>query len=168
MTPSGPPLAVFRAIHGEPTWDDVIAGHDFGFLGPAEIQAWVPGEAPAARRLRALEGEPPLGFEAHLWAACAEAQGLTPRPGSIRWARAQDRWRGALLREALAAETTTAQLARRVERLYEQMGCPDDMLAMLRPSQPWSGAPATVDPQAAQQFLARTSPVSSLRPRRIP
>jgi hypothetical protein len=42
-----------------------------------------------------------------------------------------------------------------VERLYEQVGCPEDMLTMLRPSQTWSGTPATVDPTAVQRFLER-------------
>ena len=157
-------LDAFRRTHGEPTWDDIVTGHDFGFLEPEEIQAWVSGEGPAALRLKALRGEGFRTFEAHLWAACAEAAGRTPRPGSARWSQAQDRWREAQLREALALESTTAQFAVRVERLYEQVGCPDDMLGMLRPSQPWSGTPATVDPQAVQQFLNRTRRTSSHRP----
>ncbi|BDU69448.1 hypothetical protein GETHOR_15490 [Geothrix oryzae] len=159
------PFEAFQTIHGAPTWDDIVTGHDFGFLGTLEIQGWVPGEGPAATRLRALRGEDLRTFEAHLWAACAEAVGKTPRPGSTRWSQAQDRWREALLREALSAETTTAQLARRVEQLYEQVGCPEDMLVMLKPSQPWSGLPATVDPRAVQQFLSRTSRDSSHRSR---
>ena len=159
-------LAAFRAAHGEPGWDDVVAGHDFGFLDSAEIQAWVAPGGPAAARLRTLQGEDLQTFEAHLWAACAEAAGKTPRPGSDRWARAQDRWREALLREALATETTAAHLARRVEHLYERVGCPEDMLAMLRPAQAWSGTPATVDPKAVQQFLNRTTPTSSHRTKR--
>jgi hypothetical protein len=146
----------FRAVHGSPTWDDMVTGHDFGFLSPAQIQAWAPGEGSAAVRLRALEGEALRTFEAHLWAACAEAVGKTPRPGSARWSQAQDRWRDALLREALATESTASHLAQQVERLYEQVGCPEDMLAMLRPSQSWSGTPATVDPAAVQRFLDRS------------
>lgn len=156
-------LDAFRRIHGEPTWDDIVTGHDFGFLEIPEIQAWVSGEGPAAVRLKALRGEALRTFEAHLWAACAEAAGRTPRPGSARWSLAQDRWREAGLREALATESTVAQLAVKVERLYEQVGCPEDMLLMLRPSQPWSGTPATVDPQAVQQFLNRTRRASSHR-----
>jgi hypothetical protein len=156
-------LDAFRRIHGEPTWDDIVTGHDFGFLEIPEIQAWVSGEGPAAVRLKALRGEALRTFEAHLWAACAEAAGRTPRPGSARWSLAQDRWREAGLREALATESTAAQLAVKVERLYEQVGCPEDMLLMLRPSQPWSGTPATVDPQAVQQFLNRTRRASSHR-----
>lgn len=156
-------LDAFRRIHGEPTWDDIVTGHDFGFLEIPEIQAWVTGEGPAAVRLKALRDEALRTFEAHLWAACAEAAGRTPRPGSARWSLAQDRWREAGLREALAAESTAAQLAVKVERLYEQVGCPEDMLLMLRPSQPWSGTPVTVDPQAVQQFLNRTRRASSHR-----
>ncbi|GLH66597.1 hypothetical protein [Geothrix edaphica] len=153
----------FRRTHGEPTWDDIVTGHDFGLLGTEEIQGWIPGDGSAATRLRALTGEGLRTFEAHLWAACAEAVGRTPRPGSLRWSQAQDRWREALLREALATESTLGQLAARVERLYEQVGCPEDMLGMLRPSQAWSGTPATVDPLAVQQFLNRTRPTSSHR-----
>ena len=149
-------LSAFRRIHGEPTWDDMVTGHDFGFLEPAEIQAWTSGEGPAASRLRGLQGEALRTFEAHLWAACVEAVGKTPRPGSARWSQSQDRWREALLREALATETTASHLAQRVERLYEQVGCPEDMLTMLSPSRAWSGTPATVDPAAVQRFLDRS------------
>lgn len=149
------PLDAFRTHLGPLAWDDLVTGYDFGFLAIADIQAEVPGDGPAVQRLRALEGLALATFEAHLWAACAEAVGKTPRPGSARWALSQDRWREALLREALATESTPRQLARQVERLYEQVGCPEDMLAMLRPSQAWSGTPATVDPEAVQRFLDR-------------
>lgn len=160
-------LHAFRSTHGEPTWDDLVTGHDFGLLEPAEIQRWVSGDGPAATRLRALEGDGLRFFEAHLWAACAEAAGRTPRPGSTGWSCAQDRWREALLRQALATECTAAQLAAKVERIYEQVGCPEDMLLMLRPSQPWSGTPATVDPKAVQQFLNQTrrTPSDRTKPR---
>lgn len=156
-------LDAFHTTHGETTWDDMVTGYDFGFLDPAEIQAWAPGEGAAALRLRALEGEALRTFEAHLWAACVEAVGKTPRPGSSRWSHSQDRWREALLREALATESTVAHLAMRVEQVYEQVGCPEDMLLMLRPSQPWSGTPATVDPDAVQRFLNHLKPNPSRR-----
>lgn len=158
------PLEAFLAHFGRCTWDDLVAGYDFGFLTSLEIQSQAEGQGQAVQRLRALEGSALKTFEAHLWAACAEAVGRTPRPGSDRWSSAQDRWREALLREALATETTSLQLARRVEQLYEQVGCPEDMLGMLRPSQPWSGLPATVDPIAVQRFLDRAE---RPRPRRF-
>ncbi|HEX9010614.1 MAG TPA: hypothetical protein VF804_09610 [Holophagaceae bacterium] len=150
-------LETFRTCLGEPGWDDVVVGHDFGFLEPAAIQAWSAGrgDGPAMTALRELPGPEFRDFEARLWAACAEARGKTPRPGSARWAHAQDRWRLAILRDALATEATLPQLARRVERLYEQVGCPEDMLGMLRPSPPWSGLPATVDTGAILRFLDR-------------
>ena len=150
------PIEAFLLHLGLPTWDDLVAGYDFGFLSSLEIQQEARGEGPAVARLRALEGSALRTFEAHLWAACAEAVGKTPRPGSVRWSQAQDRWRDALLKEALATETTAAQLARCVERLYEQVGCPEDMLGMLQPSQAWSGTPATVDPAAVERFLNRS------------
>jgi hypothetical protein len=154
------PLDAFRFHHGPLGWDDLVTGYDFGFLTALEIQIEAPGEGPAVQRLRNLEGSALRNFEAHLWEACAEATGKTPRPGSSRWERSQDRWREAQLRAALAMETTAAQLARSVERLYEQLGCPEDMLGMLRPSQAWSGQPATVDPVAIQPFLERVSRAS--------
>ena len=156
MTPSNSPLEAFQTHVGPLTWDDLVTGYDFGFLTSLEIQITAPGEGEAVRRLRALEGSALRDFEAHLWAACVEAVGKTPRPGSSRWAQAQDRWREAILREVLATDRTAAQLARSVERLYEQVGCPEDMLGMLRPSQGWSSIPATVDPGAVQRFLDRT------------
>lgn len=149
------PLDAFQTHLGPLTWDDLVTGYDFGFLTAADIQVVAAGGGSAVQRLRALEGAALTTFEAHLWAACAEEAGKTPRPGSTRWSRAQDRWREALLREALATEGTLSQLASQVERLYEQVGCPEDMLAMLRPSQAWSGTPATVDPSAVQRFLER-------------
>jgi hypothetical protein len=155
MTRSRSPLDAFRIHVGPLGWDDLVTGYDFGFLTQREIQLEARGEGPALERLRALEGQSLKTFEAHLWAACAEAVGKTPRPGSTRWSLAQDRWREALLRDALALESTSAQLARNVECLYEQVGCPEDMLIMLKPSQPWSGTPATVDPAAVHTFLER-------------
>lgn len=150
-------IETFRAFLGDPGWDDIVVGHDFGFLEPGLILDWARGEehGVSLEALQALPGPGFQGFEARLWAACAEATGRTPRPGSARWARAQDRWRLALLREALATETTLDRLARRMERLYEQVGCPEDMLGMLRPSQPWSGRPPAVDTAAVLRFLDR-------------
>ena len=155
MTLSTTPIEAFLTYIGPLTWVDLVTGYDFGLLTSLEIQVAAAGEGPAVQRLRALEGSALKTFETHLWAACAEAVGKTPRPGSSRWSQAQDRWREALLRDALATDTTAAQLARSVERLYEQVGCPEDMLLMLQPSQAWSGTPATVDPAAVRQFLDR-------------
>lgn len=150
-------LETFRTCLGEPGWDDIVVGHDFGFLDVPGIQAWsaTQGDGPALAALRGLAGPDLREFESRLWQACAEATGKTPRPGSARWAHAQDRWRLAILRDALATESTLPQLAVRVERLYEQVGCPEDMLSMLRPSQPWSGLPAAVDAGAVLRFLDR-------------
>jgi len=155
-------LESFRTYLGEPGWDDIVVGHDFGFLDAPQIQTWSTsmGEGPAVATMRTLEGPELRAFEAQLWEACVEATGKTPRPGSARWAHAQDRWRLAILREVLATESTLPVLARRVERLYEQVGCPEDMLGMLRPSQPWSGLPATVDTAAVLRFLDRHRPAS--------
>jgi len=153
MTPVTSPLEAFLIHIGSLTWDDLVTGYDFGLLTAQEIQVEAPGLGPAVQRMRSLHGLELFDFEASLWAACAEAMGKTPRPGSTRWALAQDRWRRALLQEALAADSTAQQLARTVELIYEQVGCPEDMLAMLKPSLPWSGLPATVDPAAMKKFL---------------
>lgn len=155
MTPATSPLEAFLIHLGALTWDDLVTGYDFGLLTAQEIQIEAPGIGLSVQRLRALSGSALATFEAHLWAACAEAVGKTPRPGSSRWALAQDRWRAALLREALTMEKTSAQLARAVEQIYEQVGCPEDMLTMLKPSLPWSGVPATLDAVAMQKFLDR-------------
>ena len=148
-------LAAFRTHIGLLTWDDLVTGYDFGILTSREIQVEATGSGPAVRRLRGMTGIDLYDFEIHLWAASTEAVGRPPRPGSSRWALAQDRWRTALLREALTMDTTNRQIARTVERIYNLVGCPEDMLVMLKPAHPWSGAPATVDPIAIQQFLER-------------
>lgn len=153
MTPATSPLEAFLIHMGALTWDDLVTGYDFGLLTAQEIQAEAPGIGLAVQRLRTLSGPGLATFEAHLWAACVEAVGKTPRPGSSRWALAQDRWRTALIREALTLEKTSAHLARSVEQIYEQVGCPEDMLTMLKPSLPWSGVPAVLDPGAMQRFL---------------
>jgi hypothetical protein len=155
MSAARSPLEGFRTHQGPLGWDDLVVGYDFGLLSPLDIQLNAPGDGEAIQRMRDLEGGALRDFEAHLWAACAEAMGKTPRPGTVRWSQAQDRWRDALLREALANETTPGQLARTVEHLYEQVGCPEDMLSMLKTSQAWSGTPATLDPIAVQRFLDR-------------
>ena len=114
-------------------WDDLLVGHDFGFLAPPEIQAWVaaqgfPGEA--CQALAALAGEGLERFERALWDAVTEATGKTPRPGGRRWERAQDRWRVALLKDALAAPVSAEALGVLVAAIYESVGCPEDMLGL--------------------------------------
>jgi hypothetical protein len=148
-------LLTFRSFLGDPSWDDMVVGHDFGFLTPPQIQQWAASQhpGPALKALCAVPSPDFQAFETHLWEACLEARGKTPRPGSLRWAQAQDRWRLAFLREALATESTLSRLAQRVERIYEQVGCPEDMLTMLRPSRPWSSTPATVNPDAVWRFI---------------
>jgi hypothetical protein len=153
MRPITTPLDAFLAHVGPLTWDDLVAGYDFGLLTSLEIQMEASGQTPSVQRLRALEGAALRDFEPLLWAACAETTGKTPRPGTARWSQAQDRWRVALLRELLATEATSPHLAWAVERLYEQVGCPEDMLLMLKPSQGWSGTPPVLDPSAIQRFL---------------
>ncbi len=114
-------------------WDEIITGQDFGILSAEEILAWVrsrPSSGEAHDRLAALEGEGVLRLEEHLWAACTEATGRTPRPGNRRWERAQDRWRVAMLRDALDAPLTGEVLAQAVEAIYEHVGCPEDMLGL--------------------------------------
>ncbi|MBP1627589.1 MAG: hypothetical protein H6Q00_2064, partial [Holophagaceae bacterium] len=75
-------------------WEDVIVGHDLGFLSPEAILAWaagLPDETPSRAALLAQAGSDMHGFQAALWEACAEARGKVPRPGSYGWERAQDR-----------------------------------------------------------------------------
>jgi hypothetical protein len=141
---------------GAPGWDDLLAGYDFGLLPAEEIQRWVaarPAPGPAARALAVLAGPHLAGFEAALWAAVAEATGKTPRPGSDRWARAQDRWRLALLRDAMAAPVCDEALALLVEAIYGAVGCPEDMIELWRPAR--AGAPAIPDRGRIRAFIRR-------------
>lgn len=137
-------------------WDELVVGHDFALVGPSEIQAWArprAWEGPACRRLAALEGPDLERFEAALWAAATEATGKAPRPGGHRWARAQDRWRVALLMDALAAPLTPEALAVAVEQIYDQVGCPEDMLDLWQRTSPWENRPGRADQRKVEAFV---------------
>ncbi len=155
----GPWLDILlRQSHGPLGWDDILVGHDFAFLTPQEIQAWVreqPILGEAASRLASLRADELADFEPALWAACAEATGRVPRPGDRRWLAAQDRWRLAILKDLLATDLTPQALAVGIEALYERVGCPEDMLGLLSPSVAWAGKAAVVDPVAVAAFLRR-------------
>ncbi|HLO66591.1 MAG TPA: hypothetical protein VK188_06200 [Holophaga sp.] len=152
----GPWLAVLERQGVEVGWDELLVGHDFGLAGISDIQARVPGlpgAGPEAAALAALEGPALARFEAHLWAAVREATGKVPRPGGRRWALAQDRWRTALLQDALAAPLGEEALALAVESIYELVGCPEDMLGLWKRTAPWEGRPREADRGAIEAFL---------------
>jgi hypothetical protein len=138
------------------TWDEIVVGYDFGILGPTEIQAWAAyqGEGPLCRQLADLQGERMTYFEEALWAAAAEATGKPPRPGGQRWAAAQDRWRVALLSDALEATLSPEALAVVVENIYETVGCPEDMLHLWKRTSPWQKLAPVADRRAIEAFLA--------------
>ena len=141
-----------------PGWDEMLVGHDFGLLAPAEIQDWVrarqePGEA--CQALLALQGEDLAGFEKALWDAITEATGKAPRPGGQRWAKAQDRWRVALLKDALDSPVSAEALAVLVEAIYEAVGCPEDMLGLWRMSSIHDRTQASADHGKVQAFIHR-------------
>jgi hypothetical protein len=139
-------------------WDEMVVGHDFGLLAPREIQDWALEQGfqgPCCRQLEALEGEGLARFEEMLWAACAECTGKVPRPGGNRWARAQDRWRVALLKDALEAPLSAEALAVAVESIYERVGCPEDMLELWQRHSPWQQRPGSADRTAIARFLRR-------------
>lgn len=143
----------------EPGWLDVVVGYDFSLLGPADIQRWLRmrgarGEAGA--RLISLAGEELLDFGIRLWEACEEELGCVPRPGVRAWSEAQDRWRKALLREALEADLTEGDLAAAIEHVYDRVGCPEDMLGLWSYRAPWQKAAARVDFEALSAFLGGT------------
>ncbi len=149
-------LAERTPEYGEVGWLEVVAGYDFSLLGAAEIQHWlrlrgVRGEAGAA--LVALAGEALLDFGLRLWEACAEETGHVPRPGARAWSIAQDRWRKAMLRECLAADLTESALAGAIEGVYDQVGCPEDMLGLWTYHAPWQPAPGQVNFDALYGFL---------------
>lgn len=141
-------------------WDEVITGDDLGLLAPGDVLTWLrlqagPGEVLA--RPDAPGSDAATRLERIHWAACAAATGSVPRPGHLRWHRAQDRWRVALLRDALAAAPSPEALALEVEAIYDQVGCPEDMVGL------WSRArgsshPPTVHLEALQAFLQRLAP----------
>lgn len=139
-------------------WDDLVVGYDFGLLAAEEIQDWarsVPGSGGPVGSLAALEGEALLGFERALWAAAMAATGKAPRPGSRRWARAQDRWRVALLKDAMEAPVSAEALAVLVEAVYESLGCPEDMLGLWRRSTLPEDQERRTDRATIQAFIQR-------------
>lgn len=140
-------------------WDEVVVGHDFGFLKPEEIQTWVRDQGftgSACAHLVSLEGAALEGFEFSLWQAAAEITGKAPRPGGRRWARAQDRWRLALLKDTLEAPLSAEALGVAVESIYECVGCPEDMLGLWNPRDRWTKTPTTANRSAIEAFLRRT------------
>ena len=139
-------------------FDEIVVGHDFGLLGHGEIQGWIRAQAfpgPRCGELACLEGEGLLRFEEVLWAACGEVTGKVPRPGGKRWARAQDRWRVALLKDILEAPLTAEALAVAVESIYERVGCPEDMLGLWRRPSPWERKAGVADRNAITDFLRK-------------
>ena len=139
-------------------WDEVVVGHDFGLLLPEEIQRWALEQGfqgPGCQELAALDGERLSRFEESLWAACAECTGKVPRPGGNRWAKAQDRWRVALLRDALEAPLSPEALAIVVESIYERVGCPEDMLGLWQRHSPWQQRQGSADRSGIARFLRR-------------
>lgn len=141
------------------TWNEVVVGYDFGLLRPGEIQRWLrchgfKGEA-CSRLAQAPAVAELVDFEATLWEACREATGRLPRPGGDRWARAQDRWRVALIRDAMDAELRPEVLAVALESIWERVGCPEDMVGLWHRPAPWASGPATLDAGALERFLRR-------------
>jgi len=141
---------------GPISFDDIVVGHDFGLLGCGEIQGWLRAqgfEGPLCAHLAALDGERTLRFEEVLWAACGEVTGKVPRPGGQRWARSQDRWRVALLKDILQAPLSMEALAVAVESIYERVGCPEDMLGLWKRPSPWEKKTGVANPEAILDFL---------------
>lgn len=140
-------------------WDDVVVGHDFGFLKPEEIQAWVRDQGfsgEACGHLLALEGAALETFEMALWQASAEITGKTPRPGGRRWAKAQDRWRVALLKDVMEAPLSPEALGVAVETIYECVGCPEDMLGLWTRGDRWLKTATAANRPAIEAFVRRT------------
>ncbi len=140
------------------TWNEMVVGYDFGLLSPVDIQAWAVSHGfhgEASERFTRLEGEALDRFEECLWEACRECTGKLPRPGGTRWSAAQDRWRLALIQDALQAELSSEALAIILESIWERVGCPEDMVGLWRSSAPWEKRRATVDYGALHDFLRK-------------
>lgn len=150
---------------GPAGWDEVVVGHDFGFLTADEIRAWTLDlhvEGPAAAAVEALREPNPASFDAVLWAAAAACTGKAPRPGGQRWGRAQDRWRVALLKDALEAPLSPEALAVAVESIYECVGCPEDMLGLWEFGNPRERKAPVANHAAIIRFLNRQEASSAL------
>jgi len=148
-----------QSLANEPiTWNEMVVGYDFGLLKQTDIQAWVSSHGfhgGACERLVRLEGQSLDRFEETLWEACRECTGKLPRPGGTRWSAAQDRWRLALIRDALQADLTGEALAIILESIWERVGCPEDMVGLWHMGAPWEKRKATVDYEALHDFLRK-------------
>jgi 1-acyl-sn-glycerol-3-phosphate acyltransferase len=139
-------------------WDEIITGYDFGLLTAGMILTWVRDAAPqgpAGQCLAAMTGDE-VNFEERLWAACQEATGALPRPGTEKWGAAQDRWRKALLREAYDPTQSPEDLGKVVEEIYERVGCPEDMRDLWNHASPWEHRPAVGYRDKVEAFLRET------------
>lgn len=151
------------AAWGPLGWDEVVVGYDFGFLTSGEVRDWARQLEPVhpCGPLEALLSASEHTFEARLWAAAAACTDKAPRPGGRRWAGAQDRWRVALVKEALATAPSSDDLALAVEAIYESVGCPEDMVGLWKAASPWQRQAPLPDPAAIQAFVSRFDPIPS-------
>ena len=138
-------------------WCEVVVGYDFGILSVREIQNWIhaiPGHGAEAAKAASLEGPDLLRFEETLWAACTEATGKrVPRPGHQRWAVAQDLWRLALLKEILCWPLDELEFGEAIETIITRVGCPEDMLGLIRTGCAWTKEAVAADRPAVAAFV---------------
>ena len=149
-----------RHTSGAIRWPELRVGLQLGFLTAAELQGWLRIRGVSDPGTASLLALPPVDdgtFEGAVREACLESEGQVPFPGHTSWQNAQDRWRLAWMRELLSQDHTPTTLARAVEALFDQLGCPEDMLTFLHPQPSWRRLPPRVDPHAATLFLGRAS-----------
>ncbi len=147
-----------RHTTGAIRWSDLRVGLQLGFLSALELQTWLRSRDISGPGIASLLALPPVddgAFEGAIREACLESEGHIPFPGHTAWQQAQDRWRLAWMRELLSQDHTPTTLARAVEGLFDQLGCPEDMLSFLRPEPKWRKLPSRVDPHAVSAFLGR-------------
>jgi hypothetical protein len=147
---------LLQQTHDPIQWEDVIVGFDFGLLEKEDVLDWIHRQRQsgyAIQRMDPISGNDLLHFEVFLRVACEKDIGRVPRIGNQAWMRGQDRWRIALLRDALEASPSEEALSKRVESVYASVGCPEDMLGLWSAPHYGDQRPHHAERKAVERFV---------------